>query len=50
MYGAKYHVVQRPMLRQPSKIVRPVASENRPAPSTSTTLITAPSTATHSRV
>ena len=27
MYGAKYHVVQMPSERQPSKIVRPVDSE-----------------------
>ncbi|OUD84914.1 hypothetical protein BC477_10925 [Clavibacter michiganensis subsp. michiganensis] len=27
MYGPKYHVVQRPTVRQPSKMVFPVASE-----------------------
>ena len=29
MYGAKYQVVQRPRLRQPSKMLRSVASEQR---------------------
>ena len=50
MYGAKYHVVQMPRERQPSKIVLPVDSEYRPAPSTSTIFIRQPTTTHHSSV
>ena len=50
MYGPKYQDVHRPRERQPSKMVRPLASEYRPAPSTSTIFMIVPAMTAHNRV